>query len=108
MTKRDLADLCLEGLLESTEQQQQVQQAELLQAGLECDTLLCTYTCNLSCSQVNGSVAIFIFLLQVEQPAAARSLSNELQNHTHSFCALGSFMFAAASLCSTLYGCERF
>ncbi len=35
MTKRDLADLCLEGLLESTEQQQQVQLAELLQAGLE-------------------------------------------------------------------------
>ncbi|DBA74840.1 TPA: hypothetical protein ACH3X2_009182 [Trebouxia sp. C0005] len=32
MTKRDLADLCLEGLLEATEQQQQVQLAALLQA----------------------------------------------------------------------------
>ncbi|KAL3158548.1 hypothetical protein ABBQ38_010768 [Trebouxia sp. C0009 RCD-2024] len=31
MTKRDLADLCLEGLLESTEQQQQTQLAALLQ-----------------------------------------------------------------------------
>ena len=31
MTKRDLADLCLEGLLESTEQQQQDQLAALLQ-----------------------------------------------------------------------------
>ena len=40
MTKRDLADLCLEGLLESTEQQQQDQLAELLQACL----LLCDST----------------------------------------------------------------
>ena len=35
MTKRDLADLCLEGLLESTEQQQQDQLAALLQ--VQCD-----------------------------------------------------------------------
>lgn len=34
MTKRDLADLCLEGLLESTEQQQQTQLAALLQVWL--------------------------------------------------------------------------
>lgn len=32
MTKRDLADLCMEGLIESTEQQQQQKQlAQLLQ-----------------------------------------------------------------------------
>lgn len=43
MTKRDLADLCLEGLLESTEQQQQVQLAVLLQAGLEYDSVVHTY-----------------------------------------------------------------
>lgn len=34
MTKRDLADLCLEGLLESTEQQQQDQLVALLQVQL--------------------------------------------------------------------------
>ncbi len=43
MTKRDLADLCLEGLLETTEQQQQVQLAELLQAGLEYYSAVHTY-----------------------------------------------------------------
>lgn len=35
MTKRDLADLCLEGLLESTEQQQQDQLAALLQVCIQ-------------------------------------------------------------------------
>lgn len=36
MTKRDLSELCLEGLLESTEQQQQTQLAALLQVSLDC------------------------------------------------------------------------
>lgn len=41
MTKRDLAELCLEGLLEATEQQQQVQLAALLQAGFQFHSAVC-------------------------------------------------------------------
>ena len=108
MTKRDLADLCLEGLLEATEQQQQVQLAELLQAGFECYSAV--HVCNLSCSlqQVNGSLAIFMSLLQVELHGAACSLYNELQNYIHSFYAVASLTFAAVSLCSPLYGRKRY
>lgn len=55
MTKRDLADLCLEGLLESTEQQQQAQLAALLQVRLllSC-ALLCLCTLSLSACRLCG------------------------------------------------------
>ena len=47
MTKRDLSELCLEGLLESTEQQQQTQLAALLQVSLDCviEDVYCLKTC---------------------------------------------------------------
>lgn len=48
MTKRDLADLCLEGLLESTEQQQQDQLAALLQVRFTACTSACA-VCLLLC-----------------------------------------------------------
>ena len=47
MTKRDLSELCLEGLLESTEQQQQTQLAALLQVSLDCviEGVFCLKNC---------------------------------------------------------------